>query len=227
MAEWWTYSLEDFLLFSPRVYRRMFELHNEAVWPLQVPALIVGAAVLLVLVRRHPWSGRAAAAALAVVWAWVAWSFLYQRYATINWAAVHVAVAFAVQALLLLWLGVARDGLRVAAGPAVARGVGIALLLYALVLHPFVGMLAGNSPRGAELFGTAPDPTAIFTLGYGVMLRRGPASWLVLAVPAAWCVMAWGTLHAMDAPERWVPLAALAAASVARFWPWEGPDGRR
>ena len=29
----WSYRLSDFLLFSPRVYWRMFELHNAALWP--------------------------------------------------------------------------------------------------------------------------------------------------------------------------------------------------
>jgi hypothetical protein len=38
MSEWWTYRPEDFLLFSPRVYWRMFELQNEVAcgpgnWP--------------------------------------------------------------------------------------------------------------------------------------------------------------------------------------------------
>ncbi len=47
MSEWWTYRLEDFLLFSPRVYWRMFELHNEAVWPLQIATLLLGAAILV------------------------------------------------------------------------------------------------------------------------------------------------------------------------------------
>ena len=47
MAEWWTYRPEDFLLFSPRVYWRLFELHNAAVWPVQVPALLLGAAILI------------------------------------------------------------------------------------------------------------------------------------------------------------------------------------
>ena len=36
MSEWWTYRAEDFLLFSPRVYWRMFELHNTALWPLHL-----------------------------------------------------------------------------------------------------------------------------------------------------------------------------------------------
>ncbi len=39
MPDWSTYRLEDFLLFSPRTYYRLFELHNAAVWPGQVLAL--------------------------------------------------------------------------------------------------------------------------------------------------------------------------------------------
>ena len=35
MPEWWTYSLSDFLMFSPRTYYRLFELHNAAIWPAQ------------------------------------------------------------------------------------------------------------------------------------------------------------------------------------------------
>ena len=34
MEEWRSYRLSDFALFSARVYRRLFELHNEALWGL-------------------------------------------------------------------------------------------------------------------------------------------------------------------------------------------------
>src|SRR3954452_23225008 len=105
MSEWWTYSLEDFLLFSRRVYWRMFELHNEAVWPLHVVALLLGAAILVWVVRPHPWSDRAISVVLGVAWAWVGWTFLWTRYATINWAVVYVAPVFAAEALLLIWIG--------------------------------------------------------------------------------------------------------------------------
>src|SRR5262245_6330489 len=49
MSEWWTYRPEDFLLFSPRVYWRMFELHNAALWPLQVPVLAAGLVIILLV----------------------------------------------------------------------------------------------------------------------------------------------------------------------------------
>ena len=42
MSEWWTYRAVNFLLFSPRVYWRMFELHNAALWPLHVLTLAAG-----------------------------------------------------------------------------------------------------------------------------------------------------------------------------------------
>ena len=44
MSEWWSYRAEDFLLFSPRVYWRTFELHNAALWPLHFATLAAGLA---------------------------------------------------------------------------------------------------------------------------------------------------------------------------------------
>ena len=52
MSEWWTYRPEDFLLFSPRVYWRMFELHNAALWPLHVLTLAAGLIIILLIAWR-------------------------------------------------------------------------------------------------------------------------------------------------------------------------------
>ena len=45
MSEWWTYTLSDFLLFSPRTYYRLFEIYNAAIWPAQIVALGLGLAM--------------------------------------------------------------------------------------------------------------------------------------------------------------------------------------
>ena len=39
MSEWWTYTPADFLLFSPRVYYRLFELYNRSFWPVAIVTL--------------------------------------------------------------------------------------------------------------------------------------------------------------------------------------------
>src|SRR5262245_18153505 len=98
MSEWWTYTLTDFLLFSPRTYYRLFELTNTDVWPLQLVTLTLGAAIAFLVWRVSAWSGRAVASILAALWLFVAWAYLLERYDTINWAARYFAIAFVLQA---------------------------------------------------------------------------------------------------------------------------------
>ena len=52
MSEWWTYSPENFLMFSARTYYRLFERHNAALWPGHIVALLAGAAVFALLWRQ-------------------------------------------------------------------------------------------------------------------------------------------------------------------------------
>jgi len=58
MQEWWSYRPGDFLLFSPRTYWRLFQLANEALWPLQIPVLLIGDAILARFHTAWPQSGR-------------------------------------------------------------------------------------------------------------------------------------------------------------------------
>ncbi|WP_316977078.1 DUF6064 family protein [Shumkonia mesophila] len=224
MSEWLTYGIGDFLLFSPRVYWRMFELHNRAVWPAQVPALLFGVVILVGVVRPRRWSDRAIPAILAAAWLWVAGSFLWVRYMTINWAAAYVVPAFVAEGLLVLVLGGLAGRLRVAVDGGVRGWIGLALFLYALVAHPLVALIGGR-PLQVEIFGIAPDPLAIATLGLLTLGTGGGVAWLLSVVPAMWCVISGVTLFALGAVEGWIPLVAVAIAATSRLWPT--PDGRR
>ncbi len=219
MSEWWSYRPEDLLLFGPRAYWSLFELENAALWPLPLINLGLGAAVLALLLRPRPWSHRAIAAALAAAWAWVGWSFMGQRYATINWAAEYVEPLFYIEAALLLWFGVIRGRMRFAAGRSVPAMAGLALYVWALVLHPLTAPAAGRPLAGAEIAGIAPDPTAIATLGLLALLPKGKAAPLFMAVPLLWCLESWATLATMGAGEAWIPLAAALAAVASRALP--------
>lgn len=57
MSEWWTYSLRDFLLFSPHTYYRLFELYNQALWPLHLLALAIGCSHSAVVAQAQPARG--------------------------------------------------------------------------------------------------------------------------------------------------------------------------
>ena len=216
MSEWWTYRPEDFLLFSPRVYWRMFELHNAALWPLQVLVLAAGLVTILLVASRPKTSARWVALLLAILWIFVGWSFLWNRYAAINWAAVYVAPAFAVEGVLLLVTGFLLDGLAFdRRGP--AGWIGFFILAFAVAGQPLLAPLQGRGWASSEIFGIASDPTVLATLGLLLLARGRPLPWL-LPIPVLWCVFSGVTLQTMGEPQAWVLLAAPALAAAACIW---------
>ena len=218
MDEWWTYRPRDFLLFSPRTYWRLFELENQAVWPLQILVLLLGAAILVSLFRPRAWADRAIAGTLAAAWVFVGLNFVWMRYAPINWAAAYLVPAFLAEALLLLWFGALRHRLRFAAKPGLTGAVGLGLYLYALALHPLVAPGSGRPLTAAELVGIAPDPTAIATLGLLTLGARGANGLLPTVVPYLWCIATAITLRTMGEWEGWIPLAAAGLALLGQIW---------
>jgi hypothetical protein len=162
-------------MFSQQTYYRLFELYNTELWPLHILSLVLGAAVLVLWRRGGDRAGRAIAAILAVCWLWVAWGFHWQRYASINWAASYFALAFAVQALLLLWAAVVRGRLTPLPATRLQQRAGLGLLLFALLIFPLMGPLLGRSWTQAEVFGMTPDPTALATLGVLLFAGARPA----------------------------------------------------
>jgi hypothetical protein len=210
MSEWWTYSLTDFLLFSPRTYYRLFELYNEALWPAHVIMLVVICAILMGLHTSQ--AGRPIATLLAALWAWVAFAFHAERYATVNWAAIYFAWAFALQAALLLWAGLVRPQFRIRSDGARPAQAAILIFIASTILIPTITFLATRELRQAEVFGLAPDPTATATVALLAMVDRPPRHLFV--IPILWCIVTALTLIAM---ESYGALATPLAGALALF----------
>ncbi len=198
MQDWLSYTLSDFLLFSPRTYYRMIERHNEAVWPAQLLTMALGLWILGALRKPSPARARIVAGILAVLWMWVAWAFLLRRYATINWAIAYVVPLFVLEALLLVWWGVISRKMSFAVGTGPRVRGGAALLILGLVLYPALAPILGRPWQQAEIFGIAPDPTVVATVGL-LLLTDSRLRWGLLPVPLLWCGIAAATLWAMSA----------------------------
>ena len=213
MSEWWTYTLSDFLMFSQRSYYRMIDLYNEAVWPAHLLALAAGLVVIGCIARPAPRRRRIALLVLAAAWAWVAWAYHLERYADINTAGSWFALAFGVQALLLCCMALRAQG---AAPARMQKQVALGLAGLAVIAYP---LLAPGSSRGwgqAEVFGIAPDPTAIATLGVLLASRANPITWLI---PLAWCAVSGATLMELRVGYAWLlpTFAILAIAAGLLF----------
>lgn len=226
MSEWWTYTLSDFLLFSPRTYYRLLEIYNAAIWPAQILAVGLGLAIVGMTWGSSPDArrGRFIASFLAACWLWTAIAFHANRYATINWAAVYFAWGFGIEAALFLWTGVVRGRLGFERPGDFAGRAGLGIFLFALLIEPFAAPLLGRGWRAVETFGVTPDPTAVATLGLLLLVKvRGRG--LLSVLPAIWCAISGATLLAMKAPDFWVP--PLAAALATAFGVWQTRARRR
>ena len=212
MSEWLTYSLSELLLFSPRTYYRLFALYNVAIWPAQIVAAVLGLATLALMRTGGEWRGRGVAAILAACWLWVAWAYLLTRYDSINWAAKYFAVGFAIEALLLIWTGLIRNRLLLHRPADAAGGAGLGLFLFALLVQPLIGPLVGREWVQVEIFGIAPDPTAVATLG--VLLTAQRPAWHLFLIPLIWCAISGATLWAMQSPDALL----MPTAAVVILW---------
>ncbi|MDX3927772.1 MAG: DUF6064 family protein [Shinella sp.] len=208
MSEWWTYTLSDFLMFSPRVYLRLIERYNEKIWPLQIVFTVCTLAVLPFAMKRSRFGAVAGFLLLAAAWILSGWQFLWERYATINWAVSYFAAAFMVQAALLVLFALREAGTD--ASPPTSRMAsygGAAIALSGLLVFPSLTLIHGRPIATAESFGAMPDPTAITTFGLLLVSWRR-SFWLLLPIPILWCLFSTLTLWSLEEPGATLPLAA-------------------
>jgi hypothetical protein len=220
MPEWWTYTLGDFLMFSPRAYARLIERYNAGAWPWQLVGWAAAAAVLGLRLRPRRAGAAAAALLLGGTWVAVAYGFFWERYAAINFAARPLAALCALEAVLL-FRAARNGGLEPARAGDRRAGIGT-LLLAAALLYPALAPLLGHGWRQAEIVGLMPDPTAIATIGW-LLTMRGRGRGLLLAPPLLLGAVGTLTLVALRRPEAAAPGLALllGGAALARGKPAE------
>lgn len=91
----------------------------------------------------------------------------------------------------------------------------LVLFAAALGFYPLIAPMMGRQWLAGEVFGIAPDPTAIATLALLALAQRR-ARWAAMIIPALWCAISTMTLWTMGAANFFLPLAgALAAIGTA------------
>ncbi|MBT6093363.1 MAG: hypothetical protein HOH04_00670 [Rhodospirillaceae bacterium] len=198
MPEIFTYSLSDFILFSPETYARLFVRYHEAIAPLPWIGFAAGLAIIWLVLRGQ---GRWATLLLAAGWIWTGWAFQIEPYAQLNWAATYFGWAFIIQGIALVLA--ARDG---------TDRSGLVLLALAVVIHPLIGLITGHAWPTTGLVGTAPDPTAVASLGLALMWR-GWRYWGLAIIPAFWCLVSVATAFGLHRPAL-----AITAGTGLLIW---------
>ncbi|MBT5413125.1 MAG: hypothetical protein HOK81_00855, partial [Rhodospirillaceae bacterium] len=177
--------------------------YNLAFWPASIVGLLLGLALIGLCLRPRAGAGRAGAAILVAAWTWTGIAYHLGHFATINFAAPIYGWAFLVQSALLAWTGLLRGSLRFESPSRTNRWASLAVLILAIPGLPLLEMLAGQHWPEIALFGTAPNPAALATVGFLLMAARPPRPLAI--IPVLWALASGATAWELG---LWQDLAA-------------------
>jgi hypothetical protein len=116
-------------------------------------------------------------------------------FSTINPIANVFGSFFILQGLLFCMIGLIQGKLFFHFTHKPSPIVGALLIFYAMVAYYFFGVLSGHSYPRAPMFGVAPCPVTIFTLGLFLWSTK-PIPWILLSIPILWSFI--GTMAAIN-----------------------------
>jgi len=201
------------LPFTRAQFSANFASYNEAVWPAQWLAYLLGLAVVAMLLRPSRTNSRRVAVGLAAMWAWTGIAYHGVFFATINAAAWPFAALFVVQGVLLLREAVITEPLEFGVAAGRTAWLGWAFILYAAVAYPLLGMWAGDRYPAMPTFGITPCPVTIFTFGVLLMATR-PVRLRIWSIPFVWSLVGGSAAVLLRVPQDWL-LVASGLVSVA------------
>jgi hypothetical protein len=195
------------LPFSRSEFLQVFATYNAAIWPLQLVAAGLGVFAVVLLFWRPTWADRAIAAILCTLWSVMAVGYHWIHFSTINRAAYAFGALFMLAALVFLVDGFIRGRMNFAIVRGFRGGFAAMMLIYALAVYPLLGLLVTHPYPETPLFGVAPCPTTIFTLGL-MLLARHPRPWIPAALPLLWSVIGGSAALLLHVPQDFGLLVA-------------------
>jgi hypothetical protein len=176
------------LPFTVEQFLAVFQSYNEAIWPAQVVAYVLGALAVMLALRKTGAAGRIISLILVLFWVWMGAVYHIAYFSAINKAAYVFGAAFVIQGLLFLILGIITPRLTFQFKPDFYSFTGLIFILYAMVIYPVLGYFLGHGYPRSPSFGVAPCPATIFT--FGILLwadKKVPK--VVLIIPLLWSII--------------------------------------
>ena len=164
---------------------RVFEIYNLAIWPMQVVAYVLGAAAVLLAVRKTVLSSRVIAAILSFMWLFSGGFFIFAL-VPIYKPAYAFGALFIVQAAIFLAC-VFKPRLSFAFGRDVYAVVGLLFIAFAVIGYPVLGYFIGHRYPQSPPFGLTPCPLSVFTFGLLLLTDSSVPKW-ILAIPFLYAI---------------------------------------
>jgi hypothetical protein len=210
------------LPFTQDQFLAVFAAYNLAVWPAQLVAYVLGLGMVLALLRPTRQGNRIVGAGLALMWVWTGVAYHALFFAPINKAAHAFAALFVVQGLLFAHAALLRSDLYFSRGNGLRSWLGWALIVYAALIYPLIGVAVHGYPA-MPMFGITPCPVTLFSFGV-LLLAQQPVPRRLLVIPFVWALVGGSAAFLLAVPQDW-PL--LASGLLVVPWLWRHPANTR
>jgi hypothetical protein len=215
------------LPFTPAQFQSVFAAYNDAIWPAQIVAYMLGGVAVATLFWASRAGDRAIAGVLAAMWLWTAIAYHAFFFASINNAAYLFAALFIIQGGYLFYEGCCRGRIQFTIESGPLAWLGLAFVAYSAALYPLIGSLSGHSYPAMPIFGVTPCPVTIFT--FGMLLATAPplSRWL-LVIPFVWSLIGGSAAILLHVPQDWFLLASgLIAVPLIALRPGPARQGQQ
>jgi len=220
------------LPFSREQFLAVFVTYNEAVWPAQVLAYLLGLLMVALIIWPSAQRSRVVAAGLSAMWLWTAAAYHGTHFTTISAGAWGFAALFLVQGLLFIEAGVLRGRIAFGRAKGWTGWMGWVLVAYASIVYPLLGQMLGHGYPEMPMFGITPCPVTLFTFGL-FLLTTEPIPRRLLVIPVVWSLIGGQAAFLLGMTQDWLLLFSGATvipllrrdAVRRRVKPHEAPIG--
>lgn len=158
--------------FTTKQFLGVFAAYNAAIWPIQIVAYGLGLIAVTALWSRRPLAVQLVLSILALMWALNGIGYHFLFFSEINPIAKEFAAFFVLQSILFELSVLVPSDLRFKVELKFRSAAGLSFIVYALLIYGLLGYWAGHGLMSGPMFGVAPCPTTIFTIGM-LLLARG------------------------------------------------------
>ena len=193
--------------------------YNETFWYMIIITFLLGFVVVYLAARKSKSSSKVISAILSFLWIWSGIVFFIIYYGPMDAEFLGLVmpgvwylggILFLLQGFLFLIFGVVKSSLSFRLGGDWFSVVGALMVVYAMVIYPIIGFLTGYVYPRYPVFGIAPCPLTIFSLGlFQWSDRKMPIA--IAAIPFIWALMGIMPVLALNV---WADIGELLSAII-------------
>ena len=175
----------------------LFGSYNEMYVIVIILTYVLAIVALLMAFRKSDYSSRFISITFTFLWLWIGIVFGILVFGPVPavMAGIELPGAwylfggiFVIHGIILLYFGVIKDTFSVTWKPDTQHYMGLLLILYGLVFYPLVGLLTGRVFPEYPVFGIAPCPVTLFTIGLLLWSDVKPSP-ILMFIPIFWGFM--------------------------------------